>query len=273
MLPSLIPDHDDALKARQRDERSFGDDAVIGTTLQITGEHLCETIDVAAGECVLDVAAGSGNAALAAARRGCQVTACDYVPELLEHARRRAAAEGFTLDAREADAEALPFPDAAFDVVLSAFGVMFTPQPERAVAELLRVCRPGGRIGLANWTPDGFIGQVLKLVTCYVPLPPGVPSPLEWGTKARAGELFGMNLTLIGIQPRQCMFRSRSPQHWFDAFCQVYGPTRRALAVLSEDDRAALERDLLALATAHNTSPTGSLRIASDYIEVLAVKR
>jgi SAM-dependent methyltransferase len=273
MAPSLIPDYFDAVKARQRNTWASGNYAVIGTTLQITAEHLCETVDVAAGERVLDVAAGTGNAALAAARRGCQATACDYVPELLEHARRRAAADGLAVDVQEADAEALPFPDASFDVVLSTFGVMFAPQPELAVAELLRVCRPGGRIGLANWAPDSFVGQVLTLVGCYVPPPPGVPSPLEWGTKARVGDLFGARLTLIGIQPRQFMFRYRSPQHWFDSFCRWYGPTHTALAQLTRGDRVALERDLVALATAHNTAPAGSLRIPGDYIEVLAVKR
>ena len=273
MASSLIPDYFDAVKARQRAVWSSGDYAAIGTTLQITGEHLCETVDVAAGEHVLDVAAGTGNAALAAARRGCDVTACDYVPELLDHARRIAAAEGLALDVQEADAEALPFRDASFDVVLSTFGVMFTPQPQLALAEVLRVCRPGGRIGLANWSPDSFVGQVLTLVACYVPPPRGVPSPLEWGTKARVGELFGTQVTLIGIQRRQFVFRYRSPQHWFDTFCRSYGPTHSALEVLPEPERVALERDLVALATAHNGARTGALRVVSDYIEVVAVKR
>ena len=179
-----------ALKIRQQAAWSSGDYAVIGTTLQIVGEELCEAIDVRSGERVLDVAAGNGNVALAAARRGCEVVATDYVAALLERARERAAAERLPLEFREADAEALPFPDAGFDAVVSTFGVMFTPDQERAAAELIRVCKPGGRIGLANWTPDGFIGQVFKTIGKYMPPAPGVKSPALWGTRARLAELF-----------------------------------------------------------------------------------
>ena len=181
----------DAIKQRQQGTWSSGDYAVIGTTLQLTGESLCEALDVAAGERVLDVAAGNGNVALAAARRGCEVTATDYVPALLDGTRARAAAEGLTIDVREADAEALPFADESFDVVVSTFGVMFTPNQEQSAAELLRVCRPGGRIGLTNWTPEGFIGQMFKIVGRYAPPPAGIRSPLEWGKEARLAELFG----------------------------------------------------------------------------------
>jgi SAM-dependent methyltransferase len=261
----------DAVKARQRDTWSSGDYATIGTTLQITGERLCETVDVSAGERVLDVAAGNGNASLAAARRGCVVTASDYVPSLLDLARARAAAEGLAIDVREADAEALPFPDGAFDVVLSSFGVMFTPQPEQSVAELLRVCRAGGRIGLANWTPDSFVGQMLKIVGCYVPPPRGVPSPLEWGTKARVGELFGTRVQAIGARERDFVFRYRSPREWLETFRACYGPTHKAFAALGGDERDGLERDLLALATAYNTSTTGTIRIPSRYLEIVAI--
>src|SRR4051812_25439092 len=179
----------DAIKARQQATWSAGDYAVIGTTLQITGESLCETVDVSAGQRVLDVAAGNGNASLAAARRGCEVTATDYVGALLEGAAARAASEGLRIYCREADAEALPFEDASFDVVLSTFGVMFTPNQEQAAAEMQRVCRPGGRIGLANWTPTGFVGQMLKMVSRYMPAPAGIHSPLEWGTEARLAAL------------------------------------------------------------------------------------
>ena len=179
-----------ALKSRQQAAWSSGDYAVIGTTLQIVGEELCEALDVRSGQKVLDVAAGNGNASLAAARRWCDVVATDYVPALLERARERAAAERLDIEFREADAEALPFPDGSFDVVVSTFGVMFTPDQDRAAAEMIRVCKPGGKIGLANWTPDGFIGQLFKTIGKHVPPAPGAKSPALWGTRARIAELF-----------------------------------------------------------------------------------
>jgi ubiquinone/menaquinone biosynthesis C-methylase UbiE len=262
----------EAIKTRQQGTWSSGDYAVIGTTLQITGETLCEAVDVAAGEQVLDVAAGNGNATLAAARRGCEVTASDYVPALLEGTRARAASEGLTIDIREADAEALPFGDASFDVVLSTFGVMFTPNQERSAGELARVCRPGGRIGLANWTPEGFIGQMFKIVGGYAPPPTGVRSPLEWGTEARLAALFGDAVRSIDAQRRHFVFRYRSAEHWLDTFRRYYGPTHKAFAALDATQQAAFETDLLALANEHNTSTTGALRIPSEYLEVVAVK-
>ena len=179
-----------ALKARQQATWSSGDYAVIGTTLQIVGEELCEALDVRSGQKVLDVAAGNGNASLAAARRWCKVVATDYVPALLERARERAVAERLDFEFREADAEALPFPDGAFDAVVSTFGVMFTPDQERAAAEMVRVCKHGGKIGLANWTPAGFVGQIFKTIGKHVAPPPGVKSPALWGTPARIAELF-----------------------------------------------------------------------------------
>jgi ubiquinone/menaquinone biosynthesis C-methylase UbiE len=262
----------EAIKARQQDTWSSGDYAVIGTTLQITGETLCEAVDLAAGERVLDVAAGNGNAALAAARRGGRVTATDYVAGLLNRTRARAAAEGLVIDTREADAEALPFADAAFDVVLSTFGVMFTPDQERAAAELLRVCRPGGRIGLANWTPDGFVGQLFRVVGRHAPPPTGVRSPLEWGTRARLRALFGTALQPLDVQTRQFVFRYRSARHWLDTFRTYYGPTGKALSALDAPEQARFEQELLTLANEHNTSITGALRIPSDYLEVVAIK-
>jgi SAM-dependent methyltransferase len=262
----------EAIKTRQRGAWSSGNYAVIGTTLQLTGELLCEAADISAGERVLDVAAGNGNAALAAARRGATVTASDYVPALLEGTSARAAAEGLTIAVREADAEALPFADATFDVVLSTFGVMFTPQQEVAAAELLRVCRPGGRIGLTNWTPDGFVGQMFKIVGRYVPPPAGVRSPLEWGTKARIGELLGTDVAAIALHRRQFVFRYRSAEHWLAAFRVYYGPTLKAFAALHVGEQNAFEHDLLALARQHNTSTTGAFRVPSDYLEVVAVK-
>ena len=261
----------EALKTRQQATWSAGDYAVIGTTLQITGESLCEAVDVQAGQRVLDVAAGNGNAALAAARRGCEVTASDYVGALLQGAQARAASEGLDIECREADAEALPFPDAAFDVVLSTFGVMFTPNQEQAAAELLRVCRPGGRIGLANWTPGGFVGQMFKIVGRHAPPPAGVRSPLEWGTQARLAELFGDDVT-VDAQPRHFIFRYRSARDWLDNFRGYYGPMNKAFAAVDHETAATFERELLNLAEAHNTSTAGALRIPSEYLEVVATK-
>jgi SAM-dependent methyltransferase len=262
-----------AIKARQRDTWAAGDYAVIGTTLQIVGETLCEAVDVQAGERVLDVAAGNGNASLAAARRGAEVTASDYVPSLLDLTRARAASDGLTIDTQQADAEALPFPDGSFDAVLSTFGVMFTPNQEQAAAELLRAVRPRGRIGLANWTPSGFIGQLFKTIGGYVSPPPGVRSPLLWGDETRLHELFGSDVQYLDTTQRQFVFRYRSAQHLVDTFRTYYGPMLKAFAAVDEADRPALERDLLALADRFNTSSTGTLRVPSDYLEVVAVKR
>jgi ubiquinone/menaquinone biosynthesis C-methylase UbiE len=261
-----------AVKARQRDTWSDGDYAAIGTTLQLTGELLCEAVDVNAGELVLDVAAGNGNAALAAARRGGLVTATDYVDELLERTGRRATAEGLAIELRVADAEHLPFDDGTFDLVLSTFGVMFTPQPDVAAAELLRVCRPGGRIGLANWSPAGFIGQMFRTIGRYVPPPAGLRSPLEWGTASRLRELLDGGVSSLIITPRAFAFRYRSARHWVDAFRTQYGPVLRAFAALDPARRQDLDAELVALAAAHNESTTGTLRVPSEYVEVVAVR-
>jgi SAM-dependent methyltransferase len=260
----------EAVKARQQGTWSSGDYAVIGTTLQITGESLCEAVDVSAGHRVLDVAAGNGNAALAAARRGCEVTASDYVGALLEGTSARAASEGLRIECREADAEALPFADGAFDVVLSTFGVMFTPNQERSAAELRRVCRPQGRIGLANWTPSGFVGQMFKIVGSYVPPPAGVRSPLEWGNPDRLGELFD-GVDRIAIQSREFVFRYRNARHWLDTFRAYYGPVFKAFGAVDDETATKFEHDLLDLAEANNTSSDGTLRVPSEYVEVVAV--
>jgi SAM-dependent methyltransferase len=174
-----------AVKTRQQAAWSTGNYAVVGTTLQIVGETLCEALDLRAGERVLDIAAGNGDVTLAAARRGADVTSTDYVPALLERGRVRASAEGLTVRFEQADAESLPFADASFDVVLSTFGVMFTPDQEKASAEMARVCKPGGRIGLANWTPSSFVGEMFKVLGRYLPPPVGVRSPALWGTEER----------------------------------------------------------------------------------------
>lgn len=262
----------EAIKTKQQGAWSSGEYAVIGTTVQLVGETLCETIDVSAGELVLDVAAGNGNASLAAARRGAEVLATDYVPGLLEQLHGRAVAEGLDIAVREADAEALPFAVGTFDAVVSTFGVMFAPQHDRAASELLRVCKPGGRIGLANWTPDGFVGQFFAIVGRYVPPPAGLHSPLEWGTRAHMGELFPTGIDSIRVETQQFIFRYRSSRDWLDTFRQYYGPLFKAFAGLDDDGRAALERDLIALADSHNTSTNGTARIPSDYLEFVVTK-
>ncbi len=270
MTSTLTGQDIQAIKGRQQATWASGDYAVIGTALQIVGESLCEAVDLAAGWRVLDVAAGNGNAALAAARRGCAVTAADYVEVLLDGAHRRAEADGLALEIRVADAEDLPFDNGAFDAVLSTFGVMFVPDPQRAAAELVRVCRPGGRIGLANWTPAGFVGEMFKIVGRHVPPPPGLRSPLEWGTQAHLTELFD-GVARLEVQPRQFVFRYRNGQDWIDTFRTYYGPMFKAFAALDDQSRQELEHELLDLAEVRNTSTNGTLRIPSEYLEVVAV--
>ena len=261
-----------AVKARQRGVWSSGDYAVLGITVQIVGEQLCEALDLRAGQKVLDVAAGNGNASLAAARRWCDVTASDYVPALLDRARERAEAERLTVAYREADAEALPFDDASFDVVVSTFGVMFAPDQDQAAAELLRVCKPGGKIGLANWTPDGFIGQVFKTIGKHVPPPAGVKSPARWGTDAGLAEMFGASASSIASQPRDFMFRYRSAKHFIDVFRTWYGPMLKAFAALEPAAQAALESDLLALIARFNRSGDQTMVVPGKYLEVVITR-
>ena len=261
-----------ALKARQQSAWSSGDYAVVGTTLQIVGEELCEALDVRSGQKVLDVAAGNGNASLAAARRWCDVVATDYVPALLERARERAAAERLAIEFREADAEALPFPNASFDVVVSTFGVMFTPDQDRAAAELIRVCRHGGKIGLANWTPEGFIGQVFKTIGKHMPPPAGVKSPALWGTRARIAELFEPHAVSIKSSQRNFVFRYRSPEHWLEVFKGYYGPLLKTFAALAPAGQAALRRDLMALIGQFNRSGDASLVLPSEYLEIVITR-
>ena len=241
----------------------------MGTTLQIVGENLCEALDLRAGARVLDVAAGNGNATLAAARRWCDVTSTDYVASLLEAGRARAQAEGHTVRFQEADAENLPFADASFDVVLSTFGVMFTPNQEQAASELARVCKPGGRIGLANWTPESFIGQLFKTIGKYVPPAPGVKSPALWGTKARLDELFGSTAREIRTRSREFNFRYHSPAHWIDVFRTYYGPMNKTFGALDADKQAAFTQDLLALMASRNRSGDAALVLPSEYLEVV----
>ncbi|TPQ32647.1 SAM-dependent methyltransferase [Bradyrhizobium guangdongense] len=262
-----------AVKQRQHGAWSSGDYAVVGTTLQIVGEQLCEALDLRAGSKVLDVAAGNGNVTLAAARRWCDVTSTDYVPALLERGRERATAEHLKIEFREADAEALPFADASYDVVVSTFGVMFTPDQDKAASELARVCRPGGKIGLANWTPQGFIGQLFKTIGKHLPPPAGVKSPALWGTKARLEEMFGRTASDISAEPRMFVFRYRSPDHWLDVFKSFYGPMLKAFAALDANGQAALKRDLLALAGEFNHADDGTVVVHSEYLEAVITKR
>ncbi len=262
-----------ALKARQQAAWSSGDYALIGTTLQIVGEELCEALDVRSGQTVLDVAAGNGNASLAAARRWCNVVSTDYVPALLERARERAAAERLAIEFREADAESLPFPDGSFDAVVSTFGVMFTPDHDRAAAELVRVCKRGGKIGLANWTPEGFIGQLFKTIGKHLPPPPGAKSPALWGTRTRIAELFEPHATSVKSAQRDFVFRYRSPQHWLEVFKTYYGPVLKAFAALQPVAQAALERDLTALIERFNRAGDGSVVVPSEYLEIVIARR
>ena len=258
-----------AVKARQQAAWSTGNYAVVGTTLQIVGETLCEALDLRPGARVLDVAAGNGNATLAAARRWCDVVSTDYVGALLEAGRARALAEGHKIQFQEADAEALPFADDSFDVVLSIFGVMFTPNQEQAASELARVCRPRGRIGLANWTPESFIGQVFKTIGKYVPPAAGVKSPALWGTSQRIQELFGKTARAIRTSNRDFVFRYRSPQHWLDVFRSYYGPMNKTYAALGAAQQDDLTRDLLELIARHNRSGDETVVLPSAYLEVV----
>lgn len=262
-----------AIKTRQQGAWSSGDYAIIGTTLQIVGEELCEALDLRSGQKVLDVAAGNGNVSLAAARRWCDVVATDYVPALLDRARERAAAERLNIAFHEADAEALPFSDESFDVVVSTFGVMFTPDQEQAAAELVRVCKPGGKIGLANWTPEGFVGQLFKTIGKHVPPPAGARSPALWGTRARLAELFEPHAASIRAQPRNFVFRYRSPEHWLETFKSYYGPVLKAFAALQPAQQAVLDQELMELIERFNRSGDPSMVVPSEYLEVVITRR
>jgi ubiquinone/menaquinone biosynthesis C-methylase UbiE len=267
--PGLTDEQIDTVKTRQQATWSSGDFAVIGTTLQLVGELLCEAVDIEAGWHVLDVAAGNGNASLAAARRNADVTATDYVPELLERAAARAAADGVPLTTRVADAEALPYADQTFDAVLSVFGVMFAPRQERAASELARVCRPGGRIGLANWTPTSFVAEMFETVARYV-TPPPVPSVFRWGREPEVVELLGPDVRVHSASTRQFVFRYRSAEDFVDTFRMFYGPTNRAFAALEAEGRDALQHDLLTLTNSWNRSTTGALAVPAEYLEIVA---
>jgi len=262
-----------ALKTKQRAAWSSGDYAVIGTTLQIVGERLAEAMDLRAGQTVLDVAAGNGNATLAAARRWCEVTSTDYVDSLLRLGRKRAEAEGFQVKFQGADAEDLPFADASFDTVVSTFGGMFSPDQDRTAAEMVRVCKSGGRIGLANWTPEGFIGQMFKTIGKYLPPPSGVKSPAVWGTREWVQATFGAAASAITAEPRYFNFRYRSARHFLDIFRRYYGPMLKAFEALEEAGGTALAGDIIDLVGRFNTSIDETVVVPSEYLEVVITKR
>ena len=270
--PAPAPDFA-AIKQRQQATWASGDFAVVGVTLQIVGESLAEAVDIRAGEHVLDVAAGNGNATLAAARRFADVTSTDYVPELLNKGYARAQAEGLRVNFRVADAEELPFSDGSFDAVLSTFGAMFTPDHARPAREMLRVTRSGGRIGLANWTPEGFIGQLFKVIGAYIPAPAGLKSPALWGTEAHLAELFGADAAKIQVTRKHFNFRYRSSAHWLQIFRDYYGPTHKAFAALDSSKQQALAGDILTLLDRMNVGGRYSLVVPGEYLEAVITKQ
>lgn len=260
------------IKERQQKTWTSGDYAKIGNPLVIMGERLCETVDLRSGQKVLDVATGSGNTAISAARRFCEVTGLDYVPELIEQARKRAEAEHLDITFEVGDAEEVPYPDGSFDAVLSTVGVMFAPDQEKAAGELLRICKPGGTIGLANWVPDGYIGNVFRTVGKHFPPPPGIKPPPLWGTEERLQELLGDDVSSLETRRRTYMFRYLSAEHFIERFRSYYGPMRKAFESLDEDGRQALESDLKELIHYWNVSGDETAVLPSDYLEVVGVR-
>jgi ubiquinone/menaquinone biosynthesis C-methylase UbiE len=262
-----------AIKGKQHSAWSSGNYAIIGTTLQIVGEQLAEAIDLRAGQKVLDIAAGNGNATLAAARRWCDVTSTDYVETLLKSGTKRAEAEGLPITFQKADAEDLPFSDASFDAVLSTFGAMFSPDQTRTASEMLRVCKSGGRIGLANWTPGGFIGQIFKVIGKHLPPPAGLKSPLLWGTREWLDKTFGAESSSLIVEPRMFIFRYRSAEHFLDMFRDYYGPMLKAFEALGETGSTALAHDIVDLIGQSNRSGDATMVVPGEYVEVVVTKR
>lgn len=272
-VPEAAPNYT-AIKQRQQATWASGDFSVVASRIVYQAEQLCETADLQAGWRVLDVATGSGNAALAAARRGCEAVGSDYVPALLERGRIRAGAEHLSVEFVEGDAEQLPFPDASFDAVISIYGVMFAAHHQRAASELTRVCRPGGRIALACWTPEGFIGETFRVMSRYLPPTPGLQPPVRWGEEAYQRELFGDGAASITSYPRTAIFRFRSAEENVSFFRTYYGPTLRAFDALPAERRQALHRDLIALAKRYDRNAgTGPIAIAADYLETVVVRK
>jgi len=271
-LEATTPDFD-AIKQRQQQAWASGDFAAVAARIVLVAEQLCDTADLHAGWRVLDVATGSGNAAIAAARLGCTAVGVDYVSALLDRGRERAAAEGLDVELLEGDAEALPFPDSSFDAVTSVFGAMFAPDHAQTAAELLRVCRPGGTVALASWTPEGFIGELFRTVGAHVPPPAGVPSPMLWGTESHLRGLFGEEICSLELEERTFTFRFASAEEFVAFFRQWYGPTLKAFAALEGPARDALECDLVALARRFDRLGDGATAIPATYTETVAVRR
>lgn len=271
--PTSTPTPDfTAIKGRQQKTWGSGDYHQIAAIIVPIAERLCDIIDLRADEQVLDVATGSGNAAIAAARRMTSVTGVDYVPSLLERGRQRAQAEGVSVTFIEGDAEALPVDDGAYDVVLSTVGVMFAPNQQQAANELLRALRPGGRIGLANWTPEGWIGELLRTVGRHVAPPAGVRSPSYWGTEDGVRSLLGSGTSSLEMSRQMFVWRFASGQQFLDLFRDFYGPTFKAFEALDESGKQALAEDLLQTVTRYATHENGTLLIPAEYLEVVAVK-
>jgi SAM-dependent methyltransferase len=261
------------IKGRQQKAWSSGDYGKVGVTLLIMAEQLVEAADLQPGHKVLDVASGNGNAALAAARRFGEVTTLDYVPMLLEEGRQRAEAEGLPIDFLEGDAENLPFEDASFDVVLSTLGVMFAPDQDKAASELLRVVKPGGTIGMVNWVPDSYIGELFKTIGKYVPPPPGVKPPFRWGTEEGLDELLDGGIGSLQTRRRTLVWRFPSARHHVEFMREYYGPLNKAFGALDEEGQNALEQDLTSLAERYNHSENGTALLHADYLEVVATRR
>ena len=260
------------LTARQQQMWATGDFHRIGVSHISVGERLVRSLGVRAGWRVLDVAAGAGNTALAAARRFAEVTATDYVPDLLERAEHRAEAEGLTLVTEVADAQDLPFEPGSFDVVTSTFGAMFAPDQEKTASELLRVVRPGGKVGMANWTPHGFVGEMFALSAKYNPPPSGLRPPSRWGTEEGLAELFGSRGVDVAIRTRHAEFVYPSPEFMLDYFRSWFGPTATAFAALDEERQEQMAGDLMTLYGAHNAVDDGTVLISAPYLEVVATK-
>ena len=261
----------DAIKTKQNATWASGDYSKIGSSIQLSGELLAETLDLTPGTRVLDVAAGNGNITLAMARRGCEVTSTDYVEALLDRSRQRAQAEGLEVEYQKADAENLPFEDGTFEAVVSTFGVMFTPDQAKSASEMQRVCKSGGHIGMANWTPESFIGRLFAVIGKHVPPPAGVSSPALWGTRDWLATHFD-SASNIAIEARDFIFRYRSPKHFVDFFRAFYGPTQKAFEAVGAGGEAALEADILALIDDCNTATDGTMRVPSAYLEVVVTK-
>jgi ubiquinone/menaquinone biosynthesis C-methylase UbiE len=271
--PCVAPDFA-AVKERQQKTWASGDFSVVASRIVFQAEHLCETADIQAGWRVLDVATGSGNAAIAAARRGCEAVGVDYVPALLERGRIRAEAEQLDVQFVEGDAEDLRFPDASFDAVLSIYGVMFAPDHHRASAELARVCRPGGLIALASWTPEGFIGETFRIFSSYLPPAPGLQPPVRWGDEGYLDALFGQVAASVTSYRRTAVFRFRSAEENVDFFRTYYGPTLRAFESLDPPRREAMHNDLLVLARRYDRNGgTGPIAITADSLETVIVRK